>query len=227
MKKKTKQSGSYYLELLPADIQQKLIDNIIMLESSELSKDIIELRKEKFLNLADFIGQCFDWESSSEGRDYWEGVLNKGYDGNNLEQGVDEIYDEKTEEIKKLLVKKIDKIVEEMFGDRSDSNPKIMALRNGTGTPGSHYLTFLSQEEQKQYRDNVNSFTPHGFIDHLLDKKYESFYDFIGSSFPFVTSKEGQAYWLEIAGRQVDEDSTESLEDLLSNLKISTKNGEV
>jgi hypothetical protein len=35
MKIQTKQSGSYFLELLPAEIQQKVIDNIIMLDIIE------------------------------------------------------------------------------------------------------------------------------------------------------------------------------------------------
>jgi hypothetical protein len=227
MKKQTKQSGSYFLELLPAEIQQKVIDNIIMLESSELSNDILDLREGEYLNLADLLARCFEWDSSSEGREYWEGVINKGYDGKNLEQSVVEIYGEKTEQIKELISNKLDKIFKEMFVDDEDSSPSVTALRNDTGKAGSYYLTFMTEQEQQQYTDNVNKFCPKDFIEHLLAKKYLSFRDFVGSSFPFMTSAEGQAYWTEIAGRKVDEDIAENLEELLYNLNISTENGKV
>jgi hypothetical protein len=227
MKKQTKLSGSYFLELLPADVQQKVIDNIIMLEPSELSNDILDLREGEYLNLADLLARCFEWDSSSEGREYWEGIINKGYDGNNYDQSVEQIYGEKTEQIKELLSKKLDKLFKEMFVDDEESSPSVMALRNGTGKAGSYYLTFLTEQEQKQYTDNVNNFCPKGFIEDLLAKKYESFNAFIGSSFPFVTSPQGQAYWSKIAEREIDEEVAENLEDVLQNLNISTQNGKV
>lgn len=66
---------------------------------------------------------------------------------------------------------------------------------------GSYWFAFLSEKEQKEFRENVknadNDFTE------LINTEYEYFEHFIVLAFWFDETPQGYKYWCEISERKI------------------------
>jgi hypothetical protein len=223
MKKTKLLSGSELIAMLPEDVQQNLIDAMVDLEPIGEAEKINTIKEGKFLNMADMLASSFRWDKSQMGRDYWEGVVNKSFDGKNLSECLEEIIDTKLSKVKEAVTKKIIEAVEGLFSDDSESN-----IFNDSGAYlGKECLAELSQEEQDKFRDNYLSFKTENEYNHYLEGKFASFSDFISCSFPFFSSKEGFEYWSDIRRRETMAGAKEIVEDVLNELNITTENGKV
>jgi hypothetical protein len=223
MKKSEKLRGSELIALLPENIQQKYVDNMIALQDSGDSEDILEIRDGKFINLADMLAQSFAWDKSSEGREYWEEVLNAKYDGKNLDAGIDEILFNRKDEVTSILEKALDKLASIMLGNDEESVDAMRAEEILSGKTGKEYFKFLTPKEQEEYRQNAEKFTTEDMIKANMSRKHRTFNSFLRGSFPFIITPQGHSYWAGICEREIAEDLTE----VLSELKINTTNGEV
>lgn len=223
MKKSEKLRGSELLALLPEDVQQKYVDNMLNLDEADRADDILEMRESRFTNLVDFLAQSFDWEKSAEGRDFWEGVLNAKYDNKDLDQGIDEINERKAEALKGILEGALSKLAKLMLGSDEDNIDAMRMEEPSTGKTGNQYLEYLTPKERDEYMENAKKFTTEGMIESNLSRKHSSFKSFLCGSFPFLITPQGQSYWSDICEREIAED----LNEVLSELKINTANGEV
>lgn len=223
MKKSEKLLGSELLAMLPEDVQQKYVDNMLNLDEADRADDILEMRESRFTNLVDFLAQSFDWEKSAEGREFWEGVLNSKYDNKDLDQGIDEINERKAEALKGILEGALSKLAKLMLGSDDDNIDAMRMEEPSTGKTGNQYLEYLTPKERDEYMENAKKFTTDGMIESNLSRRHTSFGAFIRGSFPFLITPQGQSYWAEICEREIAEDLTE----VLSELKINTANGEV
>lgn len=221
MKKSKLLRGSELLSMLPEDVQQKYVDNMVALQGTSRADDILDVRERRFINMADFLAQSFDWASSTEGRVYWEDVLNAKYDKKTLDEGVDEIIAEKRDEVASVLDKLLSKLSDLMLG--SDENEAPRMQESATGKTGNEYLNYLTETERDEYFENAKKFTTEGMLESNLTRKHKSFDAFIRGSFPFIITPQGHTYWAEICERDIEED----LSDVLSELKINTSNGKV
>ena len=165
MKKSEKLRGSELLALLPEDVQQKYVDNMLNLDEADRADDILEMRESRFTNLVDFLAQSFDWEKSAEGRDFWEGVLNAKYDNKDLDQGIDEINERKAEALKGILEGALSKLAKLMLGSDEDNIDAMRMEEPSTGKTGNQYLEYLTPKERDEYMENAKKFTTEGMIE--------------------------------------------------------------
>jgi hypothetical protein len=66
---------------------------------------------------------------------------------------------------------------------------------------GSYWFSFLSEKEQKEFRENCE-IQDFDFIE-IINDIYESFEVFILSCFHCMSSEQGGGYWFEISNRNV------------------------
>ena len=66
---------------------------------------------------------------------------------------------------------------------------------------GSYWFSFLSEKEQKEFRENVKN-AGVDFSD-LMNEEYRLFEYFITLSFWYDETPQGNKYWYEIAKRDV------------------------
>ena len=62
---------------------------------------------------------------------------------------------------------------------------------------GNYWFSFLSEKEQKEFRENCKDF--HEYI----QIEYFSFDCFISLSFDWIDSPQGHDYWFNIANRNI------------------------
>jgi hypothetical protein len=67
---------------------------------------------------------------------------------------------------------------------------------------GSYWFSFLSEKEQKEFRENVKN--EDDDFHELMDDEFRSFEFFLKASFLFINSKEGYEYWNLICKREVE-----------------------
>lgn len=215
--KKEKKSGGYFLELLPSEIQAKIVVNLSKLHPNDVAEQIVRLKAEEFLNLADFIATLFNWDDSYEGRDFWEEVIDNKYDGKDLEEAMGELFDTKVMSISDALSKKLNEMLTDLFGNETkkfiDKHDQISKNPSMYKT-GFQYAKELTDDEFEKFVDNIESIG-RSSEDYLSDRYY-SFNDFLASAFPFFSTKEGAMYWAEIRNRDIPE----TLDDVLAELNI-------
>ena len=218
MKKNEKKNGGYYLELLPSEIQSKIVANLSVLHPNAVAEEITRIKGEEYINLADMIASLFDWDKTNEGRKYWEGVIDKKYDGKDFDESVSELYDLRLSKITDTLSDKLNELLSDVFGSQilkytkqiDDINENPNAYKSG-----KEYIAELSESEQSNFFANIESIGRN--VDEYLKNKYHSYGDFIGGAFPFFTTKEGVKYWSEIRSRNISE---QDLNEVLSELNI-------
>jgi hypothetical protein len=66
---------------------------------------------------------------------------------------------------------------------------------------GSYWFSFLSEKEQKEFRENVKKVDDN--FTELMNKEYSSFEFFISTSFLYSGTAQGFSYWVEISNRKV------------------------
>jgi hypothetical protein len=66
---------------------------------------------------------------------------------------------------------------------------------------GSYWFSFLSEKEQKEFRENVKKVDDN--FTELMNNEYSSFEFFITNSFWYDGTPQGSAYWYEISNRNV------------------------
>jgi hypothetical protein len=66
---------------------------------------------------------------------------------------------------------------------------------------GSYWFSFLSEKEQKEFRENVKNWYDN--FHKLMELNFKSFRYFINSSFILGDAPQGHDYWLEISNRNV------------------------
>lgn len=223
MKKSKLLRGSELLSMLPEDVQQKYVDNMIALQGSGDAEDILEIRDDKFINLADMLAQSFAWDKSSEGREYWEKVLNAKHDGKDFNAGVDEIVLNKKDEVAGILESALSKLASIMLGNDEEGIEAMRAEEVLSGKTGAEYLEYLTPKEREEYTENVEKFTTKEMIEANMSRKHATLNSFLRGSFPFLITPQGHKYWADICEREIADD----LAEVLSELKINTANGEV
>ncbi len=223
MKKTKLLSGSELIAMLPEDVQQNLIDAMVDLEPIGEAEKINTIKEGKFLNMADMLASSFRWDKSQMGRDYWEGIVNKAFDGKDLSECLEEIIDTKLSKVKEAVTKKIIEAVEDLFSDDSESG----RFRDSGAYLGKECLAELSQEEQEKFKDNYIAFRTENEYNQYLESRFDSFSDFISCAFAFFASKEGFEYWNDIRRRETMAGAKEVVDDVLNELNITTDNGKV
>jgi hypothetical protein len=66
---------------------------------------------------------------------------------------------------------------------------------------GSYWFSFLSEKEQKEFRENVKKVDDN--FTELMNDEYSSFEFFISTSFLYSGTAQGHDYWMEICKRDV------------------------
>ena len=66
---------------------------------------------------------------------------------------------------------------------------------------GTHWFAFLSEKEQKEFRENCkdDGFDFHKFI----ELEFRTFYHFCSGAFSWMKTNESLEYWSNIANRNV------------------------
>lgn len=217
MKNNEKKNGGYYLELLPSDIQSKIVANLSKFHPNNVAEEIVRMKEAKFISLADMLGSIFEWDKTNEGREYWESVIDKKLDGKNFEESVSELFDIRVGRISDVLTDKLNDLLTDVFGSEilkyAKQNEDISKNPNAFKT-GREYMKELSESEGENFINNLESIGRN--VEEYMSYKYHSFDDFMASSFPFFATKEGVRYWSKIRNRE----TPESLDDVLSELNI-------
>ena len=66
---------------------------------------------------------------------------------------------------------------------------------------GSYWFSFLSEKEQKEFRENVQYYNDN--FHELMELQFESIGYLISSSFVLASTEQGFKYWNEIYKRDV------------------------
>jgi len=212
MKKNEKKIGGYFLELLPSDVQSKIVANLTKFHPNGVAEQIVRLKSEKFLNLADFVASLFSWNESNEGREYWENIIDKKYDGKDLQEAMGELFDVKLVGISDILSKRLNEILSDLFDGKKITNYEDENY--SSYKTGFEYAKELTDREFDKFVSNIEAIGRSS--EDYLEGRYSSFSDFIGSAFPFLATKQGGDYWAKIRNRKV----SETLDDVLSELNI-------
>ena len=217
MKKNKKKSGGYYLELLPSDVQSKIVANLSQLYPNEVAEKIVSFKSHTFANMADMIASLFNWDKSNEGSEYWEGIINKKFDGKDLIESVSELFDIRVLSIQDVVSERLNDMLTEVFGSQLDERAKLendIKQNPNAYKSGKQYIVNLSESEKENFFENIEAIGRN--VEDYLKNRYHSFNDFIGSAFPFFATKEGVKYWAEIRNREI----AENLNDVLAELNI-------
>jgi hypothetical protein len=218
MKNLETKSGGYFLELLPSEVQSKIIQNISLRSPEDVAEAILDIRDGEFINIADMIASSFDWDTSIEGRKYWEGIINDKYDGKDLKESIDIIFDSRKDSVQDIISEKMNEMLSDLFGtkimqlayeqDEISNNPSSFRT-------GSEYIKYLTAEEKEKFEANFIKIRDN--ISNYLDSRFYSFDDFIGSAFPFLSTAEGVQYWQKVRDKDIQED----LDEVLAQLNIA------
>lgn len=218
MKNMETKSGGYFLELLPSEVQSKIIHNISLRSPEDVAEAILNIRDGEFINMADMIANSFDWDTSIEGRKYWEDIIDEQYDGKGLNESIDDIFDSRKDKVQHVISEKMNEMLNDIFGtkimqivhEQDEINDDPSSFKTGV-----EYINYLTQDEKVKFetnfikmRDNLPSY---------LDSRFYSFDDFVGSAFPFMSTPEGIQYWQKVRERDIEED----LDEVLVKLNIS------
>lgn len=218
MKNANTMSGGYFLELLPSDVQSKIVENLVHAGELDVASEILRIRDEEFINIADMLASAFDWDTSIEGRKYWENVINSKYDNKNLSDAVNEIFESRIDKVSDVISSKLNDMLSDLFGSKVVQYVQMQdeILDNpGSFKTGEYYIKYLSEDERKRFEDNLFKINTHP--DNYFSQRYYSFDDFIGGAFPFIGTNEGIEFWRNIRNRDIPAD----LDSVLDELNIS------
>lgn len=67
---------------------------------------------------------------------------------------------------------------------------------------GHYYFAFLTEEEQKQYKENFDKYSTNLFgWEDWNSEQFENFESYILRAFPWSSSKQKHTYWANISDR--------------------------
>lgn len=186
-----KHKGSYYFELLTTEEQSQFRTNV--LAHGELEMD--EIFNSEFGSFKRFVGSCFSFEDSPEGKDYWKLICDSERDG---------VSDEDSErdfilDLIKMMV--VAKAKESVLGNHSAKELLDKLEPEHFDEWQKEFRKNRAEEEESFYRI-----------------KYRSLPSLLMSSFRFKDAEKGGEYWSNLCDYYSAKEATD---DLINDLGLT------
>lgn len=204
--KKQKQKGSVFFAMLTQDEQTKFAS-----EAINQGKDMNALLNDDYINFLHFTGNCFKFDDTADGPEYWVELSASGRDGLDAEQS---FYDVLEYNSKDFSIE--DTVVEAVSGAVFDLLKK---LSGGNGVVGRELFNKLTNTEKSKFRNEFYRQRGKSEFPMFMKLKFGDIKDMLLSSFGFRDSDDF-AYWNSLVSKYSEE---ADLEQVLKDLNINVE----
>lgn len=193
---KKPQQGTVFFDML--DAEQK--ENFIKEYNAQVSEygSINKYLSCEFVDLYNFISTAFVFASTSQGHKYWD----------DIRKGISEqINNEKVN----ALLEGLESALQTIEAHTKEDAVHFIC--------GKEFYDLMNREERTEFHEEfLRQRDSRDFDSWLADTHYETFNEFISSSFIWIYSKKGITYWAEISAKY----SFNEVYETLGELNIAT-----
>ena len=208
--KKQKQKGSVFFAMLTEDEQTKFAS-----EAINQGKDMTKLLNGDYINFLHFTGDCFKFEESAEGPEYWVELSSSGRDGIDGKTAFLSILGYESEE--ELVMDKMADVISDVIADVVKD---LIKNKKGYKT-GRKLFNELTTEQMKSFKTEFIAQRGNGEFGLFMKIKFKDMADMLSSAFSFKDSKDGIGYWSDMIEEYLEENS--DLNKTLKDLNIDTE----
>jgi len=186
------QQGTVFFDML--DAEQK--ENFIKEYNAQVSEygSINKYLSCEFRDLYNFISTAFVFASTSQGHKYW----------NDIRKGISE---QINDEDANTLLEQLESALQTIEAHTKEDTIHFIC--------GKEFYDLMNREERTEFHSEfLRQRDSRDFDSWLADTHYETFSEFISSSFVWIRTKRGIGYWSEIAGKYNFNEVYETLGEL-------------
>lgn len=188
---KKPQQGTVFFDMLDAEQKENFINEF---SSQYADVSVNQYLSGKFSDFHQFIGAAFVFSNTSQGFNYWNDIRRS-----EIEQANDEKANTLLEQLESAL---------QILEMHSKEEPVHFIC-------GKEFYDLMNREERTEFHEEfLRQRGSRDFDSWLADTHYQTFNEFISSSFIWIASKKGITYWADISAKYSFNEVYETLEEL-------------
>lgn len=188
---KKPQQGTVFFDMLDAEQKENFINEF---SSQYADVSVNQYLSGKFSDFHQFIGAAFVFSNTSQGFEYWNDIRRS-----EIEQANDEKANTLLEQLESAL---------QILEMHSKEEPVHFIC-------GKEFYDLMNREERTEFHEEfLRQRGSRDFDSWLADTHYQTFNEFISSSFIWIASKKGITYWADISAKYSFNEVYETLEEL-------------
>jgi hypothetical protein len=192
---KKPQQGTVFFDMLDAEQKENFINEF---SSQYADVSVNQYLSGKFSDFHQFIGAAFVFSNTSQGFEYWNDIRRS-----EIEQANDEKANTLLEQLESAL---------QILEMHSKEEPVHFIC-------GKEFYDLMNREERTEFHEEfLRQRGSRDFDSWLADTHYQTFNEFISSSFIWIASKKGITYWADISAKY----SFDEVYETLGELNIAT-----